>query len=477
MMSVVNNIGSLNARRQYGFSEGIYAKSAEKLSSGFKVNRAADDAAGLTISEKMRSLIRGLNQGSDNITDGISLCQVADGALSEIHDMLHRMTELAIKASNGTNTQADRLAVQSEIQELAAEITRIGKSTTFNTMHILDDATNTGDDKITKLVASPSADRGYLSEAIQVNGYWFPSGSVDFSGINADNIDRLEGGGFSFCCSRGCDEIFEFEFTTDGSPTRGENLSGKVHHKYYVDISHCGSGSDVVNAIFNAVQTYPPVNNSAEHSNELLGSVCVSHSNNMVRTADGNGLIVYANRRVATYGNYVLDGYATEEEAKNAYPLPSPSSDYAGIIDCSSLVSIESRDLINKFDIQCSNNKDDYVTITTRRVNAIVLGVDGLNLTTQIGALGSIKKIEKALDKISRQRSEIGANQNRLESSFRNNENKAENTQAAESLIRDTDMAKEMVRMIKSELLMQVGNAMMVHANQSTEGVLSLLRA
>ena len=137
MLSVVHNLGAMNAQRQFNITGASIKKSMEKLSSGYKINRAADDAAGLTISEKMRSLIRGMNQGSDNIQDGISVCQIMDGALAESHDILHRMTELSVKASNGTLTPEDRQAIQSEINQLIQELDRTAESTQFNTKQLL----------------------------------------------------------------------------------------------------------------------------------------------------------------------------------------------------------------------------------------------------------------------------------------------------------------------------------------------------
>ena len=479
MLSVISNLAAMNAQRQFNITGGSIKKSMEKLSSGYRINRAADDAAGLTISEKMRSLIRGMNQGSDNIQDGISVMQIADGALAEVHGMLHRMTELSVKASNGTNTPADRQAIQSEMNELSAEITRIGKTTEYNTLHILDDITETdGDGKITTLVSCDSANKGYFGEAIKVGNSWFSAATVDFSGINENNINRLNDGGFSFCCSRGCGEVFDFKFKTDGTPTSATNLSGKVHHYYTVDIRGCRSGEDIVNKIFNAVRTYPPTNNSPESVNMLPGAVAVSHSNNMVKTADGKGLTIYSNRRVASYGSYLETGYSSEEAAKNAYPLPNypASSSHAGSIDCTSLTRIVSEDVTNRFRIQCSNITDDCEYIETYRMNATVLGVDFVNVSTENAARGSIAQIDRALDRVSWMRSAYGAFQNRLEHSYDNNNNKAENMTAAESRIRDTDMAKEMVRFSISNILSQVGNAMLSQASQEPQAILKLLQ-
>lgn len=136
MNIVAHNLSAMNAQRQFGINTRSKIKSTEKLSSGYKINRAADDAAGLSISEKMRRQIRGLTQGVENTQDGVSLCQVADGALAEVNDMLHRITELSVKSANGTNSEQDRQYIQEEISQILQEIDRIGDTTTFNEMHI-----------------------------------------------------------------------------------------------------------------------------------------------------------------------------------------------------------------------------------------------------------------------------------------------------------------------------------------------------
>lgn len=476
-MVVAHNLSAMNARRQFNIVVNRRAKSAEKLSSGYRVNRAADDAAGLAISEKMRRQIRGLHAGAENIQAGISLIQVADGALSEVHDMLHRMTELSVKAANGTNTLEDRQAIQSEINQLKMEITRIGKTTSYNEMPIFDDMYGTDDGgSVTQLVASSAADSGYLTEAIQVGAYWFPSASIDFSNIDAKTISKLNGQGFSFACSRSCDEVFDFTFYTDGTPSSATNLSGKVTHYYSVDISDCTSGSEIVDKLYNYVKNNPPVNNSPDSVNKLSGALNVSHSNYMMKSDDGNKLIIYANRRIAGANSFVQEGYATEEEAKAAFPCKingiKPS---AGSIDCSQLTAVYEEDKINEIRIRCSSSDNDYETFHTHRMNAVILGVDNISVLTQRSTGVALGAIKKAIEKISSHRSELGAFQNRLEHAYHINMNVAENTTAADSRIRDTDMAKEMVEQSKQSILEQAGIAMMTQANQLNQGVLSLL--
>ena len=452
----------MNAQRQFNITGASIRKSMEKLSSGYRINRAADDAAGLTISEKMRSLIRGMNQGSDNIQDGISVMQIADGALAEVHDMLHRMTELSIKAANGTNTAADRQAIQEEINELSAEITRIGKSTEYNTMPILDDISKEeGDGKITSLVSSDSAEKGYLCEAIPVNGNYYPGSTIDFSNITAENVKRLNGGGFSFNCSEGCDEVFDFQLTADGSDSFVEGKdNGKDRHFYSIDISECKSGEEVVNTIYEFVNRNQP--NGGRYSTSPNG-IKVSHSNYMMKTPDGKGLIIYASSP------------RSQEECETYYKTRYTNSHKSGAIDCSSLTRISTNEVVNRFRIQCSNITDDCEYIETYRMNASILGVANINVSTESSAQRSIRRIDNALNRVSEMRSAYGAFQNRLEHSYANNTNKAENLTAAESLIRDTNMATEMVSFTKNNILSQAGTSMLSQAMQNPQSVLQLL--
>ena len=464
MLSVVNNVGAMNAQRQFNITGASIKKSMEKLSSGYKINRAADDAAGLTISEKMRSLIRGMNQGSDNIQDGISVMQIADGALAEVHDMLHRMTELSIKAANGTNTAADRAAIQEEINQLSTEITRIGKTTEFNTMHILDDIDpNAGEDKVTTLVSCDSADKGYISEAININGTWHSGATMDFSGVNRYNIKSLNGGGFSFHCSAACSEAFDFKFATDGTPSsvEGQN-NGQNVHKYTVDISKCRNGRDIVNTVYEYVNRNQP--NHGVYSTNPNG-ISVSHSNIMKKSDDGLGLIIYA-----------TSSQSSKEEAETNYQSLYTNSTKSGAIDCKNLTNITSAAITNRFRIQCSNITNDCEYIETYRMNATVLGVDHVDVSTELAARSSIAQIDYALEIVSDMRSAYGAFQNRLEHSYANNNNKAENMTAAESQIRDTDMAKEMVAFTTSNILSQAGSAMLSQTMQSPQSILQLLQ-
>ena len=270
-MVVQHNMTAANANRMLGVTTSAQAKSSEKLSSGYRINRAGDDAAGLTISEKMRSQIRGLNKASDNAQDGVSLIQVAEGALSETHSILQRMNELATQAANDTNTTADRGAIQSEINQLTSEINRISSTTQFNTQNLID-----GD---------------FTKKSLQVG-----------------------------------------------------SLSGQA------------------------------------------------------------------------------------------------------------------------------------ITVSINAMSAGAIGVSGLQMTSFASAGKAMIAIQGAISVVSAQRSYLGALQNRLEHTIANLDNISENTQSAESRIRDTDMAEEMVTYSKNNILAQAGQSMLAQANQSTQGVLSLLQ-
>lgn len=272
-MVVQHNLTAMNTNRQLGLTTSAQAKSTEKLSSGYKVNRAGDDAAGLTISEKMRSQIRGLNKASENAQNGVSLVQTAEGALNEAHAILQRMNEIATQAANDTNTTADRGAIKKELTQLSTELTRISSTTQFNTMNLLDG-----------------------------------------------------------------------KFT-----------------------------------------------------------------------------------------------------AKN---------------------------------LQVGALAEQKITISIKAMSATALGVndDQLKVSTFVSAGATMTKIQKAISQVSAQRSDLGAVQNRLEYTINNLNTTSENTSAAESLIRDTDMASEMVNYSKNQILAQAGQSMLAQANSSNQGVLSLLQ-
>ena len=336
-MVVQHNITAMNSNRMLGLTTSAQAKSTEKLSSGYKINRAADDAAGLSISEKMRRQIRGLTQASANAQDGISCVQTAEGALNEVQDMLQRMNELAVKGENGTLTSTDRSYIQAEVQQLMSEIDRVQSTTTFNEQKLLD-------------------------------------------------------GSFS---------------------NKGLQVSAEAGQHVGMTIKNMNTNELIANAVSKAVK---------------FGTANVD-----AQTTDTD--YVYAEGDTNTFNEAMLAKFYT--------------FDLDGVVDT---------------DIK------DSITLT-----AVPAGVD-LNSAATAADFAALNAFSRsALQDVSKQRSDLGAIQNRLEYAIRNLDNITENTASAESEIRDTDIATEMVQYSNNNILQQAGTSMLSQANQGNQLALSLL--
>ena len=460
-MVVQHNLAGMNSNRQLGITTTMMAKSSEKLSSGYRINRAADDAAGLAISEKMRRQIRGVSKGSENVQDGISLLQVADGALVEVHDMLQRLNELAIKASNETLQTSDRNYIQKEVDQIKEEIDHIGATAAFNERLLFDDLYPSGlpFKKLSDVIKSSAAETGSLKEAYYKNGKYYPAATLDFSRVDSSVISALDGKEFSFTCAQNCSEVFKFSFDTSTSDCRieGSTTRGSGTHNYIIGIEDCSSGVDIVNKMFDFAYNNPLT--GTDQSINTTSSIAVSHSNTIDRTGDAKFVL---------WGD-VGSGFATAEQAKN-----HKFSSGMGQVDCSSFdVGInEVRDLW----IQSGPGGGDGLFITINRVNSEIIGIKNLDVTSSVTAKLGIEKVKEAIGTVSEERASLGAQQNRLEHIYKNNMNTEENTQAAESLIRDTDMAEEMVRYSNNNILAQAGQSMLAQANQTNQGVMALLQ-
>ena len=381
-MVVQHNLQAMNSNRMLGVTTSSQAKVTEKLSSGYKINRAADDAAGLSISEKMRKQIRGLDQASNNAQDGVSAVQTAEGALAEVHDMLQRMNELAVQAANGTNSTSDRTAIQNEIDQLTTEIDRVAETTKFNETYLLK-----GDAKgSTKTVTMQAHDAGL-------------KGSLTVSGN-----------------------------TATFKPTK-LNLSDKVMigGKEYT-IAAANDANDT--SIIDESTAYTKMAAELSKANSIGTSAAVS--------ASGNNSITW------TLGTQTV-----------------------------------SKALSFNLHVGADADMTNKIGVSIETMNSAYLGVKGLDVVGTDGlgtqATYTIDAIADAIQKVSDQRSALGAVQNRLEHTIKNLDNVVENTTAAESQIRDTDMASTMVEYTKNNILQQAGQSMLAQANQSTQGVLSLL--
>ncbi len=378
-MVVQHNLTAMNSNRMLGLTTASQAKSTEKLSSGYKINRAADDAAGLSISEKMRKQIRGLTQASANAQDGISAVQTAEGALTEVHDMLQRMNELAVKAANGTMSEDDRSYVQNEIDQLVTEIDRVSLTTKFNETYLLDGEAGVDAD-YTK--AQASATSALATAGITVNF------TDTTSAINTITV-------------------------TAGT----------------------------------AIGSYTLVASAADADNEtnfIDKDAFLAAVKNEIMTASSDIKSVTFNED----GNLKLELFADNKDAINF-----------------------------SLQVGADTTAPNKIETSIAQLSARGLGINGLRVdgTDSKNADAAVDKIANAIQKVSTQRSALGAVQNRLEHTINNLDNVVENTTAAESQIRDTDMATEMVRYSNNNILAQAGQSMLAQANQANQGVLSLL--
>ena len=385
-MVVQHNLTAMNSNRMLNVNTKTQAKSTEKLSSGYKINRAADDAAGLSISEKMRKQIRGLTQASANAQDGISAVQTAEGALNEVQDMLQRMNELAVKAANGTNSTDDRTYIQNEIDQLVSEIDRVAETTKFNETYLLK-----GDSSATK--------------------------------------------------------VKQFSYTADAFAKDG---GIKDPTKVYYD----ANGNWISE---NALSNYIDQNGKA--TAEAVGKLYTKTGNAT------DGYTLSATALAVTAGTTVLG--ASDNDASTTAKLAVMEASGTGV-----------GALELKLHVGADATSNNQISVSLSAMSAKGIGVDGLKVdgTDDKNALAAIETIKTAIQKISTQRSSLGAVQNRLDHTINNLDNVVENTTSAESAIRDTDMATEMVRYSNNNILSQAGQAMLAQANQSNQGVLALLR-
>ena len=465
-MVVQHNMQAMNANRMLNVTTSQQSKATEKLSSGYKINRAADDAAGLSISEKMRKQIKGLDQASTNAQDGISAVQTAEGALTEVHSMLQRMNELATQAANGTNSESDRSSIQDEIDQLTTEIDRVAETTKFNETYLLKGNGKTSDVKIN------AKDAGIEGTLTGVG-----TGTATFKMAALKNGESITIGSKGYTIGTTIDDVK----TEVGKAKEGDSVT--INGTEYKVAKDKKSEDRTENLL------------SADSLKELVN--------------DGAKVIVGTQTYVAmteTKKDGIGDNDASVISANKAYELIAKELAKAGSIgaDPGSEATVTSTDT-NKgaysktvtqisFTIQeghrevtqglqlglhvgADADENNKISFTIDTMDSAGLGVKGLNLVDKTGAKATyaIDSIADAISKVSAQRSSLGAVQNRLEHTINNLDNVVENTTSAESQIRDTDMAKTMVEYSKNNILAQAGQSMLAQANQSNQGVLSLL--
>ena len=479
-MVVQHNMQAMNANRMLNITTGAQSKSTEKLSSGYKINRAADDAAGLTISEKMRKQIRGLDQASTNAQDGVSSVQTAEGALTEVHSMLQRMNELAVQAANGTNSkESDRQAIQDEIDQLTTEIDRVAETTKFNEIYLLKGDSNGG----TKNVFMKGHDaglKGTLTDSAK-------SATFVMDDLKAGDKVTIAGKEYSI----GSTEADVKKLIVD--PGAGKSSTVKIDGTEY-KLNHTGGNLEILKdgnkvtkadvGITTGTTTDPA---SLDEFKGLVkaGSVVevdgkkytvmtdantdnIDDDDSSVITKDKAEEKIQAELTAANNIGTVDEAATVAKTAANGKTTYTITKGYATVADTLS------------FNLHVGADADmtNKITVDIDTMNSANLGIKGLNVTDATGtaATYAVDAISDAIAKVSSQRSALGAVQNRLEHTIDNLDNIVENTTTAESRIRDTDMAEEMVEYSKNNILAQAGQSMLAQANQSTQGVLSLLQ-
>ena len=486
-MVVQHNMQAANANRMLGITSGAQAKSTEKLSSGYKINRAADDAAGLTISEKMRKQIRGLDKASSNAQDGVSSVQTAEGALTEVHSMLQRMNELAVQAANGTNSKdTDRKAIQDEIDQLNTEIDRVAETTKFNEIYLLK-----GDDgeKTINLKAHDAGLKGTLTD----NG----DGTATFTMKTLNAGDTVSIGGKNYTI--GGEEADVKQMFTEAKITGKAGDKVTINGKEFTYYDKAADGKTALTtAGFYAEQPSVADKDSATPAYAstdaiaALKSATISVGTKSITTiddtkADGiddnNTSVITKQKAYELAGKELLAANQIGDTVGNAKVKNGDNSDLAyNAGDGTFNIKVGQAKVANtlSFSLHVGADADmtNKITVDIDTMNSANLGIKGLNVTDKNGtaATYAIDAISDAISKVSSQRSALGAVQNRLEHTIDNLDNISENTSSAESRIRDTDMAKEMVNYSKNNILAQAGQSMLAQANQSNQGVLSLLQ-
>ena len=469
-MVVQHNLSAMNANRMLGITTGSLAKSTEKLSSGYKVNRAADDAAGLAISEKMRKQIRGLDQASANAEDGISAVQTAEGALTEVHDMLQRMNELAVKAANGTMSTDDRQTVQDEVEQLLTEIDRVAETTKFNELYMLKGDTS---DKTVKLSAKDAGLDGKL-----VTG----ANSATFTISTLKLGDSVSIGGKTYTIGDAtpknvADSVAALTMATGSQVT----LNGVQY-----TIVDTANDEDEAKNLITKDTIEDRINNGKLTSVKFNGKTYNVITDNAGGAADGvddneSSIITadkayeYMAQELALANNVGANKTQISIDANNAQEVIKGKDTVQFVFDRAEATTKE--DLNFSLHVGADADMTNKISVKIASLDTTGLGIAGLNVKdkTGISATYAIDSIADAIAKVSAQRSSLGAIQNRLEHTINNLDNVVETTTAAESQIRDTDMAEEMVKYSKNNILQQAGQSMLAQANQANQGVLSLL--
>ena len=489
-MRINHNISALRTNNILGKNNSALEKSLERLSSGYRINRAADDAAGLAITQKMKTQIAGLNQASRNASDGISVIQTAEGALVEVEEMLQRMRELSVQASNGTATDEDRLQLQAEVDQLRDEITRVSESTEFNTKKLLDgtmdrrsyssdtkvelislsDAVNVGDYQFTPGIAAEQA----VFVGVAMTGNTVPNTKDEYRvTINNQDIIIPKNADLSTvlskfneqCNTMGIRVAFtdkvEVTDPADGlggynvvDPATVKNSPGSYFMLFVTD--DYGKDAEIkINADEELAKMLGiPVNGTSE-----TGKDCTVE---LKRTENGG--------RFTNTATVTVDGdYVTVRDSGDFEMVFRVSGGAAGEVNVTVLDA-------GPMSLQIGANEGQIMEVRIPRVDVTTLNLENINIGTQEGAMEAITIFNDAINEISAVRSKLGAYQNRLEHAINSLDVSAENLTEAMSRIEDTDMAEEMANFTQYQVLTQAATSMLAQANQRPQDILNLLQ-
>ena len=498
-MVVQHNLTAMNSNRMLGINTKSQAKSTEKLSSGYKINRAADDAAGLSISEKMRKQIRGLTQASANAQDGISAVQTAEGALGEVQDMLQRMNELAVKAANGTNSEDDRSYIQNEIDQLTTEIDRVAETTKFNETYLLKGDKSLANEHSFSYKAfktAQPANATFNTDGGTSITLTYAAGDAITSEDQQNEVNDL----LKSLRDQGASVTLTSSWAKGAAKqtdTYTLSLNGAAADKYTVNATATDGEFEIKNSTGKTLLKLTADGATAPTLKE--GDADKTQKATIIATS-----ITAAEATVSTAKYYDKDGNEISANALNKYfdattndvgvTTVSKRADAPTLYDAVGNKLVGDRwdaakdnvsalnDVLHSLSLTLHVGADatdnNQITMNIASMSAKGLGVNGLKVdgNDDSNARTSIATIKEAIQKVSTQRSALGAVQNRLEHTINNLDNVVENTTSAESQIRDTDMATEMVKYSNNNILSQAGQAMLAQANQSNQGVLSLLQ-
>ncbi|WP_214796934.1 flagellin [Exiguobacterium sp. s5] len=453
-MIINNNMNAMGAHRNMAFNTAQTGKAMEKLSSGLRINRAGDDAAGLAISEKMRGQIRGLDMASKNAQDGISLIQTAEGALNETHSILQRMRELSVQSSNDTNTDADRTEMQKEINQLTQEIDRIGENTEFNTKKLLNgsagvditasnttvkNVTGTADTKA-GVINLTAANTTLASKASHTDAT--STGLADATtAIGAASTLEINGTTFSFAATDTVQDVLDV--INEKATATGVNAEWASGTGFSFESVAEGSSAKIEFGTGTGTFAGTTATNNSTGTDAVVDLTELGGSYN----ATGNKVTVTSGDRKGLEFTLTADADVS--------------------------ITVNSN---NALKLQIGANAGQDISVSINDMRASSLGVANVDVTNQGSASAAVTTINNAIETVSAERSKMGATQNRLEHTINNLNVGAENLQAAESRIRDVDMAKEMMNFTKNNILNQAAQAMMAQSKSQPEAVLQLLR-